>query len=369
MHDLFHDLASAVEKNECSTINSFEQNAVHQGIRHLCVINPDSPMGNASKFFNKLGHVRTLRFPDMENGPSNKSFIETCLKRFQHLRMLDLTRSTLEALPETIGNLKHLRYLNLTDNLNIKKLPNSICKLQNLQTLALHDCHQIEELPKDMRYMISLRFLTLSTKQRVLPVLQHLKSLQFLALWKCDYLEYLFEGIEKLASLQTLLIGECKNLISLPHGLKYLTALRFLIIADCQKLDLNMTLGFEENEDDDNGFCLQTLGIVKLPKLEALPQWLLRGSANNLKHLSIKECQNLTTLPEWHNLTSLEKLEIIGCPKLSRLPQKMQRLKLLKIENSSNLSERCKRETGEDWPIIAHASGIYLDGNKISAEE
>ncbi|XVF30501.1 hypothetical protein REPUB_Repub16aG0063500 [Reevesia pubescens] len=370
MHDLLHDLASGVAKNECCIINSFGQNVDHQGIRHLCIINPDSSEGNASKFFNKLGQVRTLRFPDMEDGPRNKSFIETCLKRSQHLRVLDLTGSTLEALPKTIGNLKHLRYLNLNGNHNIKKLPNSICKLQNLQSLFLAGCDQIEELPKDMRYMISLRFLTLSTKQRVLPaLLQHLKSLQFLAFYYCENLEYLFEGIQKLTSLQTLIIGHCKNLISLPHGLKYLTALRFLVIRDCQKIDLNMTLGFKENEDDDNGLCLQTLAMGKLPQLEALPQWLLRGSANNLKRLRIDYCQNLTTLPEWHNFTSLEKLEIMDCPKLSSLPQKMQGLKELKIEDCPDLSERCKRETGEDWPIIAHASRIFLDGNKISTEE
>ncbi|XVF30497.1 hypothetical protein REPUB_Repub16aG0063200 [Reevesia pubescens] len=366
MHDLLHDLASGVAKNECCIINSFEQNVVHQGIRHICLINPDSPEGNASEFFNKLGHVRTLVFPDVKNGPSNKSFIETFLRRFQHLRVLDLAGSTLGALPKTIGNLKHLRYLNLSFNHKLNKLPNSICKLQNLQTLFLHNCDQIEELPKDMRYMISLRFLTLSTKQRVLPALQHLKSLQFLAIWDCENMEYLFEGIQKLISLRTLLINGCKNLISLPPCLKYLTSLRSLSIVDCQKLDLNMTLGFKENEDDVNSFCLQTLAIVKLPQLEAVPQWLLRGSANNLKCLAILKCENLTTLPEWHNLTSLETLEIKGCPKLSSLPQKMQRLKELKITDCPDLSERCKRETGEDWPIIAHASRIFLDGNDMS---
>ncbi|XP_022719619.1 putative disease resistance protein RGA1 [Durio zibethinus] len=165
MHDLLHDLASLVAKNDCCIVNSFEQN-IAQGIRHLCLINSYFLEENASKFLDKLGHLRTLRLPDMGNGPSNKSFIETCLKKFQRLRVLDLSGSTLKVLPKRIGHLKHLRYLNLSGNPSIKKLPHSICKLQNLQSLFLGGCNQIEELPKDVRYMISLRVLTLTTKQR-----------------------------------------------------------------------------------------------------------------------------------------------------------------------------------------------------------
>ncbi|XP_022718614.1 putative disease resistance protein RGA1 [Durio zibethinus] len=375
MHDLLHDLASSVAKNECCIVKSFDQN-IGQGIRHVCLVNSESPGENASKFFNKLGQVRTLRFPDMGNGPINKSLIETCLKRLQHLRVLDLSWSNLQVLPKRIGNLKHLRYLNLTGNSNIKKLPNSICKLQNLQSLFLVGCDQIEELPKDMSYMISLRFLTLTTKQRVLHGFERLKSLQHLVIVDCGNLEYLFEGVQKLTSLHTLVIGGCKNLVSLPHGLKYLTSLQSLIIGDCEKLDLSTTQGFKETGDNDNqdnlvdnGLCLQKLGIGYLPKLEALPQWLLRGSTNTLKYLSIEGCENLTTSPEWHSVTSLENLEIIACPKVSTLPQKMQCLKQVKIQDCHVLSERCKQESGVDWPKIAHASRIYLDGTKISLKE
>lgn len=106
----------------------------------------------------------------------------------------------------------------------------------------------------------------------------------------------------------------------------YVAALQTLVIGACEKLDLSMAQGLV-----DTGFSLQSLYIADLPKLKALPQWLLRESANTCKNLTITGCENLTSLAEWHDVTSLEKLEIKCCPKLSSLPKTMKRLKELKI--------------------------------------
>ncbi|MBA0794112.1 hypothetical protein Gohar_018470 [Gossypium harknessii] len=350
-----------VSKNECCVVNSFEENTA-PGIRHVWLINFDQ---NPSEFLNRFGHLRSLRLPDFD-----KSFIETCLKRFQCLRMLDLSESTLQVLPKWIGYLKHLRFLDLSNCPSIKKLPNSLCELHKLQTLNFHGCGQIEELPKYMRYMVSLNFLSLTTQQQDPGGngLQHLKSLQLLVIYGCPNLKYLFQEIQELTSLNTLVIAACKNLVSLPLGLENLTALQSLIIADCEQLDLSRTQGFQEKVEED-GFSLLSLGIVNLPKLGALPQWLLRGSANTLKNLTIADCVNLTTSVQWQNLTSLEKLAIIHCPQLSSLPNNMQRLKQLKIEYCPVLSQRCQQGTGVGWLNIAHASFVVLDGNAISAND
>ncbi|TYH79402.1 hypothetical protein ES332_D03G061500v1 [Gossypium tomentosum] len=276
-------------------------------------------------------------------------------------------------LPKWIGYLKHLRFLDFSNCPNIKKLPNSLCELYKLQTLNFHGCGQIEELPKYMRYMVSLNFLSLTTQQQDLGGngLQHLKSLQLLVIYGCPNLKYLFQEIQELTSPNTLVIAACKNLVSLPLGLENLTALQYLIITDCEQLDLSRTQGFQEKIEkvEEDGFSLLSLGIVNLPKLGALPQWLLRGSTNTLKNLTIADCVNFTTSVEWHNLTSLEKLAIIHCPQLLSLPNNMQRLKQLKIEYCPLLSQRCQQGTGMDWLNIAHASFIVLDGNAISAND
>ncbi|XWS65039.1 hypothetical protein CRYUN_Cryun05aG0056500 [Craigia yunnanensis] len=380
MHDLLHDLAITVAKNECCTVNSSKQN-IPRGVRHLCIDNLDFFEENPSRFLDidKLCNVRTFCLKNMKEDPSSESFIKKSLSRFHNLRVPDLKRFSFEVLPRNICSLKHLRYLDLGGNSNIKKLSNSICKLQSLQTLII-DAVGIKELPKDMRYMTGLRMLKISTEQRVLSKngFEHLKSLRYLSIGFCENLEYLFEGFQNLTSLHTLVIFCCENLISLPHGLKSSTALKHLIILDCEKLDFNMTLGFEkrEKEDDDiqdylvgSGLRLKTLGIGGLPKLEALPQWLFVGSGNTLQFLSVHNCKNLTTLPDprWQNLISLEKLVISDCSNLPSLPEQMPCLKQLEIASCPILSKRYKPENREDWAKIAHVSNILIDGNKISS--
>ncbi|XP_017976188.1 PREDICTED: putative disease resistance protein RGA3 [Theobroma cacao] len=379
MHDLLHDLALLVAKNECSMVNCFKQ-IIAPGIRHLCLENLDFLEEQSSGFLDvdKLCHLRTFRLENMNDSSNSESFIKKCLSRFQNLRVLDLKGSSFEVLPKKVGSLKHLRYLNLHGNSKIKKLPNFICKLPCLQTLVL-ECEGIEELPKNMRYMINLRMLVISTRQRSLSKngLENLKSLRYLKIVGCENLEYLFDGIQNLKSLHSLIIDSCKNLISLPQGFEALIALKVLAIWECEKLHVNMTLGSEGRgkEDDSQDYHigsrlrLQELAIGGVPKLEVLPEWLLVESANTLRFLILEDCENLRTFPERQNLTSLEGLVITNCPNLSSLPERMQCLKELEIERCPILSERYKPENGEDWAKISHASRIRIDGNEITSNK
>ena len=61
--------------------------------------------------------------------------------------MLSFSGENIRELPVSIGNLKHIRYLNIR-NTRIKHLPNSLCNLYNLQTLILSP--YITELPTNM---------------------------------------------------------------------------------------------------------------------------------------------------------------------------------------------------------------------------
>ncbi|CAK7338870.1 unnamed protein product [Dovyalis caffra] len=277
--------------------------------------------------------------------PRCKADFEKCLTEFKHLRSLELMDDC-ELLPERIGALKHLRYLNLGRNSKLKRLPNSIFKLQNLQALFLGQ--GLEELPKDVRYMISLRSLFLITKQQRLPEggIGCLECLQSLLIGRCGNLEYLCEDMQGLKSLRNLTIISCKSLISLPRSMKYLAALEFLCIVDCEKLDL--TTMEEEYEEEIKPLPLQTVILAELPGTLALPKQILQGSADFLQKLMISECPNIRELPECvGNLNKLQMLMIQNCPRLR---------------------ERCQKGTGEDWPKIAHIPKIDVHQIDINEE-
>ena len=276
------------------------------------------------------------------------------------MRLLDLRYSMLEALPSSIGTLKHLehlRYLNLTGNKHIRKLPNSICDLQNLEALLLIDCEELAELPRDIRKMVSIKYFWITTKQTCLPTneIMSMCSLRDLVFYKCPSLESFPEGIQRLTALSSLGFSCCESLISLPQGLKHLTALESLFIWECENINLM--------EGEDYPTSLRSFTISSSPKLVALPQWLIQ-SATTLQFLQIRSCENLAALPEWlPNLTSLQNLQIRCCGKLSSLPKGMGRLtalRELKINYCGGLSKNCEREVGVEWPKIKHIPQIEI---------
>ncbi|XP_050245665.1 putative disease resistance protein RGA4 isoform X3 [Quercus robur] len=337
MHDLLHDLSLYVAQNDYCLIEDTNNTSKFEKARHVSILDHKLGVDATITFLHKLSNnVQTINFSfDDEWGRFinfsfhdsiniNESLVKTCISRFKHLRLLNLSNSTLETLSSSISTLKHLRYLNLQGNKKIKKLPDSICDLQNLETLILSGCEDLEELPRDIRKMVSLRYFVITTKQTRLPAngIECMSSLRHLSFNSCHRLECFNEGIQRLTALRSLSFFNCESLISLPQGMKHLTALEYLAIYYCGKLNLM--------ERDDYPTSLQTLSIGELPQLVSLPQGL-KGSADTLQFLRIVLCENLGVLPEWlPDLSSLRKLQIGFCRKLSSLPEGMDRLTALR---------------------------------------
>ena len=227
--------------------------------------------------------------------------------------MLDLSGSNFDTLLNSISNLKHLRLLNLSDNKRIKKLPNSVYKLFHLQTLSLYKCEGFKNLPKEFGNLISLRHLQITMKQRALTGIGCLESLSLLWIYQCENQEFLLRGTQILTALWSLRIGSCRSLETLAPNMKQLPLLEHLVIFDYERLNSLDGNGEDHVPGLEN---LRVLMLGNLPKLEALPV-----------------C----------SLTSLDRLVIKECPQLT---------------------ERCKKTTGEDWHKISHVSKIYIDGVK-----
>ncbi|KAK3446902.1 hypothetical protein EUGRSUZ_A02528 [Eucalyptus grandis] len=352
MHDLIYELAISVAQPESSNIRAWTQD-ISWRTRYISFPNPSGvPKDVVSGCLNKLSRVRTIVCEELGSSDSEEFFLETCISQFKHLRVLWLDDSSFHLLPRSICRLKHLRYLSLCGNSNIKKLPKSVCELYNLQTLILGGCNELEELPTSIKHMISLRFLWVTTKQQhfLKSGIGCLTSLWWLGIAECKNLEALFDDIQSLTSLRTLSIVDCPKLTSLPQGIKNLKALEDLLILDCESLRLA--------ESESNGprsmSRLQTFRFQGLPGLISLPGWL-EGSASTLEMIRIAYCPKLSALPEWlQNCSSLRTLEIESCPELSSLPDGIRliptltKLRISNCEKVSSCGEDSEVHSGED---------------------
>jgi len=144
VHDLIHDLALFVAREDFVAIDSRIQN-IPQQVYHLSVV--EKKLLDID-FFPKSRSVRSILFPIHGVGLKSKSVLDTWLLRYIYLRYLDLSDSSIKTVPKSIAKFEHLRFLNLSCNFEIKILPNSICKLLNLQILLLSGCTKLKRLPK-----------------------------------------------------------------------------------------------------------------------------------------------------------------------------------------------------------------------------
>jgi Leucine-rich repeat (LRR) protein len=187
MHDLIHDLAQSVAGDECLISNPDAVKVVER-TRHVTLDSLNSLWDIPTHLLEAKG-LRTLLLQPPGYVYSklkldwNRQVYDTLITSFKCLRALNLSQSNIKEVSNSIGKLKHLRYLDLSSNYDIELLPASITKLQNLQTLKLACCFGLKELPEDTRNLISLRHLVL---------------------YGCNNLTHMPRGLGKLTALQTL---------------------------------------------------------------------------------------------------------------------------------------------------------------------
>ncbi|KAF3449376.1 hypothetical protein FNV43_RR10104 [Rhamnella rubrinervis] len=158
MHDLVHDLAQSIMEDECGVIDIDNPNNFSQRVRHLTCTYSDRPFGMLSTSC-KIESLRTLMLLSPRRYWQVANEFANCF----HFHSLRAFVANDQRLPPTsisflMSNLKHLRYLNIS-NTSIKVLPESICSLQSLLTLDVTYCLSLEKLPEHLSCLRSLRHL------------------------------------------------------------------------------------------------------------------------------------------------------------------------------------------------------------------
>ncbi|ESR45138.1 hypothetical protein CICLE_v10004042mg, partial [Citrus x clementina] len=197
MHDIVHDFAQFVSSKEClwleingtkeSVINSFGDKVRHLGLNFQG--GTSFPMS-----IHGLNRLHTLLIYDQSpvNSSLNSSILRELFSKLACLKALVISQyntlglhpetERIREIPENVGKLIHLKYLNLSE-LVIERLPETLCELYNLQKLDIRLCRNLRELPEGIGKLMNMRSL-LNAETRSL--------------------KYMPIGISKLTSLRTL---------------------------------------------------------------------------------------------------------------------------------------------------------------------
>ena len=207
MHDLINDLAKVVSGEFSFTLVGNYSSKISGRVRHLSYATTDYDALDKFEGVDKALVLRTfLPLSHRRSSRVDSKVQHVLLPTFLRLRVLSLAPyQNVVRLHDSIGRLKHLRYLDLTAT-PLKKLPEFVCSLYNLQTLLLDSCMCLVELPNSIGNLKNLLFLRL-----------HWTAIQSLP-----------ESIVNLSNLHTLVLSECKNLTELPTNMGKLTKLERL---------------------------------------------------------------------------------------------------------------------------------------------
>ncbi|CAH1440699.1 unnamed protein product [Lactuca virosa] len=338
MHDLINDLATSVAGEfsfrMVNDMDVSDTNETFDKFRHFSLI--ASPSGSYRKLneLQRAKHLRTFLIMSLrqEIDGFDKILVEL-LPELRFLRVLSVVGLNpnrynysgaywiITKVPQSIGSLKHLRYLNFSYT-KITCLPEQASDLYNLQTLLLHNCHQLSSLPKSFEKLINLRHLDVNDTPKLnkMPL-----------------------GIGRLTGLQTLSkvfieegngfkVSDLKGLTDLQGRLSIMGLDKVINPLEAKDANLHQKKGLEVLEmkwsdnvfDDSRDETIEYEVLEELrppPKLKNLmilnnkgtrfPSWVGDPSFDQLTKLRLCCCKSthLTTLG---HLRSLKELFVKG---------------------------------------------------------
>ncbi|KAM4082158.1 hypothetical protein ACJW30_11G149500 [Castanea mollissima] len=323
MHDLVNDLAMFIAGEFCFKLEIDESCVITRKTRHLSYVRTEYGSSKKFKVSYKAKGLRTFLGLDLPQSQwwinrISMMMIDDLLLTSKCLRVLSFSRyRNMRELPNSVGNLKHLRYLNLSYT-SIKWLPDSLCNLNKLQTLLLSSCESLIELPSKMWRLVNLRHLDLvGTKLEEMPLhMGKLKNLVKLTAFVVG--KHSGSSIKELGELHHL--SGALSILNL-QNVHHARDARDVNLKDKQYLsELVFQCGFDNVNSEKERHVLEQL--CPHSKLESLtiedyggtkfPNWLEDCSFSNMVSIRLANCKYCSSLPSLGHLPVLKKLYIQG---------------------------------------------------------
>ncbi|KAJ6978023.1 disease resistance protein RGA3 [Populus alba x Populus x berolinensis] len=325
MHDIVHDFSQYMTKNECLTVDASKLGKATvetsiERVRHLSMM-----LSEESSFPKSIHKAKGLRSLLMDTrDPSLGVALPDLFKQLTCIRSLNLTRSSIKEIPNEVGNLIHLRHLNVASCYQLESLPETMCDLCNLQSLNVTLCASLKELPNAIGKLIKLRHLrvVLSGVAFIPKGIERITCLQTLDVFiVCGG----GENESKAANLRELKdlnhIGGSLRIRNLGGGKEDASDAAEAQLKNKKRL-LCLQLDFDFNRENDillevlqPPSDLENLTMYSYGGLD-LPNWMM--TLTRLQKLTLRDCENVEVLPPLGRLPNLESL-VLSSMKVRRL--------------------------------------------------
>lgn len=340
IHDLIHDVAQEVSLREClTTVDDSDLQNVFPSTRHVSIwtdlVYNEQNMERSTTFEKKLDQIIQNKgiLTSMESlmlvGVYDENFSTKFVKILEQLRYVRVLR--LSAMPFNAETLLtylkkfiHLRYLELRcDSDKHIPLPEAICKLYHLQVLDVRHWKGLNDLPKRISNLVNLRCLFVPESGLLHSKISRVGELKFLQelreFWVQDEDDFKISQLENLNEIRGSL-----SIFNLENATKKEEASRARIKDKKHLRTLSLSWG---NADRNSAIQKEVMEVLKphdyLAHLSvinyagATPSWLGGNfSLSYLESLCLQDCVTMKTLPPFEEMPFLKTLSLVGMSSL-----------------------------------------------------
>ncbi|XP_078160656.1 putative disease resistance protein RGA3 [Carex rostrata] len=333
MTSLMLDLAMMVSKYEFRSLASGkplpeDNHGNSDEVRYASFMQPQDTNTVKLECLEPYSNLETLKFyHELNDGVLQlNSTPASFFRKYMHLRVLDMSNSDLELVPDSVYGLIYLRFLGLSST-KITTLPEKIGNLFNLISLELKRCLRLAVLPEGLLRLINLQHLDLnldwdeitdSTKVTLPQGIGELEDLQTLSRFNVTSAQGPSCNINELKNLN--LSGDLciMNLENVPIGydinanLEGKPSIKNLMLRWKSLAPNDMQL--QQPSEEVIKFLrphnrLECLWVVNYPG-NNFPPWMGDVSFSNLETIRISNCNNVNFLPLLGKLNWLKNLLI-----------------------------------------------------------
>ncbi|KAI3461140.1 hypothetical protein Pfo_017803 [Paulownia fortunei] len=325
---------------------------------------------------NLTGHVHELHLQRNHRFPGLRGKINPSLLKLKHLRYLDLSQNNFEeTIPSFIGSFKSLEYLNISNAGFYGTIPHNIGNLSNLHTLSLEDSS--ENLDDDnLEWFLGLsklehlnmNYVNLSKAANWVQVINTLPSLVELHFQNCSLT---FRAPLNDVNITSLAILDLSG-----NNFQSFAILRWVFqLSNLISLDLSGNYFEGPIPNTSNTTRLQYINLSGNYFNSTIPDWLYFCKDLKSVFLSQNLLQNAIS-NAIENLTSLNTLDLSENELSGKIPReianlcKIQRLDLsfnkLQGEISDSFGNMSDCFLGALESLNLKSSNLYLAGNSLS---